>query len=55
MIGDSHFQVALVTGASSGMDKEIAKRLMRDGFQVYIAARHVDKMDDLRDLGAAPL
>jgi NADP-dependent 3-hydroxy acid dehydrogenase YdfG len=38
MIGDSHFQVALVTGASSGMDKEIAKRLMRDAFHLYRGA-----------------
>lgn len=45
-------QVALVTGASSGMGKEIAKRLMADGYQVYAAARQVEKMDDLARLGA---
>jgi NADP-dependent 3-hydroxy acid dehydrogenase YdfG len=44
-----------VTGASSGMGKEIAKRLIQDGFVVYAAARQVDKMDDLAKLGAKPL
>ena len=48
-------QTALVTGASSGMGKEIAKRLIQDGFQVYVAARHIEKMDDLAQLGARPL
>ncbi|MDO9608820.1 MAG: oxidoreductase [Brevundimonas sp.] len=46
---------ALVTGASSGMGKEIAKRLIRDGYQVYVAARRTDDMEDLRKLGAEPL
>ena len=46
---------ALVTGASSGMGKEIAKRLMADGYQVYVAARRVPEMDDLKALGAQPL
>lgn len=48
-------KTALVTGASSGMGKDIAKRLIRDGFQVYVAARHIEKMADLADLGARPL
>jgi NAD(P)-dependent dehydrogenase (short-subunit alcohol dehydrogenase family) len=48
-------KTALVTGASSGMGKEIAKRLTRDGYQVYVAARQVEKMEDLRELGAEPL
>jgi NAD(P)-dependent dehydrogenase (short-subunit alcohol dehydrogenase family) len=48
-------KVALVTGASSGMGKEIAKRLIQDGFVIYAAARQVDKMDDLAKLGAKPL
>lgn len=37
------------------MGKEIARRLIRDGYQVYVAARQVEKMEDLRSLGAAPL
>ncbi len=48
-------KTALVTGASSGMGKEIAKRLINDGFRVYVAARSVDKMLDLERLGARAL
>lgn len=48
-------RTALVTGASSGMGKAIAKRLLADGFRVYVAARSVDKMADLSRLGATPL
>ncbi|KAB2663253.1 oxidoreductase [Brucella tritici] len=48
-------KTALVTGASSGMGKSIAKRLIKDGYQVYVAARSVDKMADLANLGAQPL
>ena len=48
-------KTAFVTGASSGIGKEIAKRLIRDGCQVYVAARQIDKMEDLRDLGAQSL
>ncbi|OBQ78827.1 MULTISPECIES: oxidoreductase [unclassified Mesorhizobium] len=48
-------RTALVTGASSGMGKEIARRLIKDGFKVYVAARTVDKMADLAKLGAIPV
>jgi len=48
-------KTALVTGASSGMGKSIAKRLIQDGYQVYAAARSVEKMADLAKLGAQPL
>lgn len=48
-------RTALVTGASSGMGKSIAKRLIQDGFQVYVAARSIDRMQDLARLGAEPL
>lgn len=48
-------KTALVTGASSGMGKAIAKQLIQDGYQVYVAARSVDKMADLARLGAQPL
>ncbi|NEQ55415.1 MAG: SDR family NAD(P)-dependent oxidoreductase, partial [Leptolyngbya sp. SIO3F4] len=44
--------VALVTGASSGMGKVIAKRLINDGLTVIVAARSYDKMADLEALGA---
>ena len=40
-------KTALVTGASSGMGKSIAKRLIADGYLVYVAARNTDRMADL--------
>ena len=49
---DRSKKTALVTGASSGMGKEIARQLIHDGFQVYVAARNLDKMIDLERLGA---
>lgn len=48
-------KTALVTGASSGMGKAIAKRLLADGYRVYAAARQIEKMEDLARLGATPL
>ncbi|WP_262518333.1 oxidoreductase [Agrobacterium tumefaciens] len=48
-------KTALVTGASSGMGKVIAKKLIRDGLTVIVAARRVEQMDDLKALGAHPV
>lgn len=48
-------QVALVTGASSGIGKETAKQLLSDGLVVYAAARRIEKMKDLEELGAITL
>ncbi len=48
-------KVALVTGASAGMGKEIAKQLLADGYVVYTAARRVEKMADLAAEGAITL
>jgi short-subunit dehydrogenase len=45
-------QVVLITGASAGMGKETAKSLLQAGYIVYGAARRVDKMSDLKSLGA---
>ncbi|MBI1331257.1 MAG: SDR family NAD(P)-dependent oxidoreductase [Armatimonadetes bacterium] len=45
-------KTALVTGASSGMGKEIAKGLINEGYSVYVAARNANKMVDLEKLGA---
>ena len=46
---------ALVTGASSGMGKATAKKLLEKGHTVYVAARRVDQMRDLEELGAIVL
>lgn len=45
-------QVALVTGASSGIGKEAARALIDAGYTVYAAARRVDRMADLAERGA---
>ncbi|MCG3208501.1 MAG: hypothetical protein FOGNACKC_02106 [Anaerolineae bacterium] len=45
-------KVALVTGASSGIGKATAKQLLQDGLVVYVAARRLEKMKDLAELGA---
>ena len=48
-------KTALVTGASSGMGKVIAHQLLKDGLNVVVAARRVEKMDDLKSQGAHPI
>ncbi len=48
-------KVALITGASAGMGKETAKKLINDGLTVYVAARRIEKMKDLSELGAIAL
>lgn len=48
-------KTALITGASSGIGKETAKSLLGAGFNVYVAARRVEKMEDLKTLGAHPV
>lgn len=48
-------QTALITGASSGMGKVIAKQFIHDGYTVLVAARRVELMDDLKALGAHPV
>ena len=45
-------QVAFVTGASSGMGKETALRLLDKGLIVYVAARRLELMTDLQERGA---
>src|ERR1700742_2749580 len=43
--------VALVTGASSGMGKDFALRLLKEGYAVYGAARRMERMADLASAG----
>lgn len=45
-------KIILITGASAGMGKETAMLLLQKGYTVYAAARRLDKMDDIRSLGA---
>ena len=48
-------QTALVTGASSGHGQGDREAPDRGRLPVYVAARHIEKMDDLAQLGARPL
>ncbi|MCB9684430.1 MAG: SDR family NAD(P)-dependent oxidoreductase [Alphaproteobacteria bacterium] len=48
-------RVALVTGASAGIGKDIVRRLLKDGWTVYGAARRVDAMQDIASEGARVL
>ncbi len=47
--------VALITGASSGIGKDAALRLLSMGYVVYAAARRVDRMQDVQAAGGVPL
>jgi NAD(P)-dependent dehydrogenase (short-subunit alcohol dehydrogenase family) len=46
---------ALVTGASSGIGKDIALRLQAAGYLVYAAARRTDRMADIEAAGGIAL
>jgi NAD(P)-dependent dehydrogenase (short-subunit alcohol dehydrogenase family) len=45
-------QVVLLTGASSGIGKITARKLLLSGYTVYAAARRIDRMNDLLESGA---
>ena len=51
----SNRQTVLVTGASAGIGKATAETLLEAGYTVYAAARRVENMRDLEDLGAVAL
>ncbi|SDM20546.1 oxidoreductase [Siphonobacter aquaeclarae] len=48
-------KVILITGASSGMGKETAQKLIAEGHIVYTVARRLDLMEDLKKIGGHPL
>ena len=48
-------KTALVTGASSGMGKATATKLLAEGYAVYAVARRLEQMRDLEKLGAIVL
>jgi short-subunit dehydrogenase len=45
----------LVTGASSGIGKATAEKLITEGHTVYVAARRIEKMKELEAKGAIPI
>jgi len=48
-------KVILITGASSGMGKETAKKLISEGHIVYAVARRIELMKDLKEAGGIPI
>lgn len=48
-------KVILITGASSGMGKETAKKLIEKGHVVYAVARRIEQMEDLKSVGGFPI
>ncbi len=47
--------VALITGASSGMGRDFALRLLAEGYAVYGAARRVERMAEIEAAGGVAL
>lgn len=45
-------KTVLITGASSGIGFETAKRFCESGWRVFAGARRLEKMEPLRELGA---
>lgn len=49
----STIRTVLVTGASSGIGEATVRRFLARGWRVHAAARRLDKMEGLRELGAS--
>lgn len=45
-------KAVLITGASAGMGKDMARGFLKAGARVFVAARRLEKMRDLEELGA---
>jgi len=48
-------RIVLITGASSGIGYDAAVLLAKQGHKVYGAARRVELMQPLRELGVVPV
>lgn len=48
-------KTALVTGASSGIGRSIATSLIEQGYRVFVAARRIEKMRGLEEMGATAI
>ncbi|SDG61674.1 oxidoreductase [Chitinophaga filiformis] len=48
-------KVILIIGASAGMGKESAKKLIQQGHTVYAVSRRLELMQDLKALGGIPI
>lgn len=48
-------RVALVTGGSAGLGESIALDLQREGFEVVVCGRRVDKLDEMKVRGVEAL
>lgn len=51
----TYHKVILITGASSGIGYDTATLLAKQGHKVYAAARRLEKMEPLRDMGIIPI
>ena len=48
-------KIILLTGASSGIGKQTAEFLAKEGHKVYGGARRVNEMESLKVFGVVPI